>query len=223
MRPSLLSVSLALCLSSAAVSAAPESAPRDLEQVVVTATRTERALLDVPNTVDVIDRARMDTLLVRDLAALAPSGGQERGYRAGTENLPGALGYAAALEEPEPVADWADLRARLDDAIHRSGGDVVAGAAPRHPAIGSYRMPGVAATAQLIRMDLDGIAVSAGSACASGSLKPSHVLRAMGWDEAATREVLRVSFGRTTTQDEVDRFIAAWRAIARERRGAFAA
>lgn len=70
MRPSLLSVSLALCLSSAAVSAAPESAPRDLEQVVVTATRTERALVDVPNTVDVIDRARMDTLLVRDLVDL---------------------------------------------------------------------------------------------------------------------------------------------------------
>lgn len=162
-------------------------------------------------------------LLVRDLATLAPSGGQERGYRAGTENLPGALGYAAALEEPEPVAHWAELRGRLDDAIHRSGGDVVAGGAPRHPAIGSYRMAGVAATAQLIRMDLDGIAVSAGSACASGSLKPSHVLRAMGWDEAATREVLRVSFGRTTTQGEVDRFIAAWRAIARDRRGAFAA
>lgn len=70
MRPSLLSVTLALCLSSAAVSAAPESAPRDLEQIVVTATRTERALVDVPNTVDVIDRARMDTLLVRDLADL---------------------------------------------------------------------------------------------------------------------------------------------------------
>lgn len=162
-------------------------------------------------------------LLVRDLATLSPSGGQERGYRAGTENLPGVLGYAAALEEAEPVARWADLRARLDDAIRRSGGEVVAEAAPRHPAIGSYRMGGVAATAQLIRMDLDGIAVSAGSACASGSLKPSHVLRAMGWDEAATREVLRVSFGRATTMAEVDRFIVAWRAIARDRRPAFAA
>jgi cysteine desulfurase len=155
-------------------------------------------------------------LLVRDLATLMPTGGQERGYRPGTENLPGALGHAAALAEPEP--DHGALRARLDDAIRRSGGEVVAGAAPRHPAIGSYRMPGVAANAQLIRFDLGGIAVSAGSACASGSLKPSHVLRAMGWSEAATREVVRVSFGRTTTAADVDRFVAAWRGIAREAR-----
>ena len=155
-------------------------------------------------------------LLVRDLATLMPTGGQERGYRPGTENLPGALGHAAALAEPEP--DHAGLRARLDDAIRRSGGEVVAEDAPRHAAIGSYRMPGVAANAQLIRFDLGGIAVSAGSACASGSLKPSHVLRAMGWGEAATREVVRVSFGRTTGAADVDRFVAAWRGIAREAR-----
>lgn len=157
-------------------------------------------------------------LLVRDLAVLAPSGGQERGYRAGTENLPGVLGYAAALAEPEPVERWAALRARLDDAITRSGGEVVAPASPRHPAIASYRLPGVAATTQLIRLDMAGIAVSAGSACASGSMKPSHVLRAMGWDEARTREVIRVSFGRSTSEEDVTRFIAAWRAMARATR-----
>jgi cysteine desulfurase len=161
-------------------------------------------------------------LLVRDLATLAPSGGQERGYRAGTENLPGVLGYAAALAEAEPVARWAALRARLDDAVRRSGGEVVADGVARHPAIGSYRMPGVAANAQLIRFDLGGIAVSAGSACASGSLKPSHVLRAMGWDEARTREVVRVSFGRATSDADVERFVTAWRGVARETR-AFAA
>ncbi|OWK32500.1 cysteine desulfurase family protein [Sphingomonas mucosissima] len=152
-------------------------------------------------------------LLVRDLATLVPTGGQERGYRAGTENLPAAMGYAAALSEPEP--DHAPLRARLDDAIRRSGGLVVADAAPRHPAIGSYRLPGVSANAQLIRLDLEQISVSAGSACASGSLKPSHVLRAMGWSEAETREVIRVSFGRTTTEADIDRFIQAWRNMAR--------
>ena len=157
-------------------------------------------------------------LLVRDLAVLAPSGGQERGYRAGTENLPGVLGYAAALEEAEPIAEWARLRARLDDAVRRSGGEVVGEGAERHPAIGSYRMPGVAANAQLIRFDLGGIAVSAGSACASGRLKPSHVLRAMGWSEARTREVVRVSFGRATSAADVERFIAAWRGVARETR-----
>ncbi len=157
-------------------------------------------------------------LLVRDLATLAPTGGQERGYRPGTENLPGALGYAAALAEPEPLERWAALRARLDDAVTRSGGLVVAGGTPRHPAIGSYRMPGVAQAAQLIRFDLAGIAVSAGSACSSGSLKPSHVLSAMGWSEAASREVVRISFGRDTQEADVERAITVWRDIARAAR-----
>lgn len=155
-------------------------------------------------------------LLVRDLGLVKPTGGQERGYRAGTENLPGALGFAAALEEAEP--NHSALRARLDDVLKRSGAIVVGKGSPRHPAIGAYRMPGSSANAQLVRFDLAGFAVSAGSACASGSLKPSHVLTAMGWDETALREVVRVSFGRTTTQAEVDAFAAEWRAVGRSAR-----
>jgi cysteine desulfurase len=158
-------------------------------------------------------------LLVRDLATLTPTGGQERGYRGGTENVPGAVGYAAALAEPEDLAQMASLRLRLDDAIARSGGEIVAAAADRHPAIGAYRMPGLAAATQLIRLDMAGIAVSAGSACSSGSMKPSHVLGAMGWDSDASREVIRVSFGRTTTAADVDRFVSEWRKIARTARG----
>jgi cysteine desulfurase len=157
-------------------------------------------------------------LLVQDLALLHPSGGQERGYRPGTENLPGTLGYAAALAEPEP--DHAVLRARLDDVIVRSGGEVVAAGRERHPAIGSYRLRGAAAAAQLILLDSAGFAVSAGSACSSGSMKPSHVLAAMGWDEAAGREVIRVSFGRHTDEAAVDAFVAAWRQMARTTRRA---
>ena len=157
-------------------------------------------------------------LLVRDLGLLQPSGGQERGYRPGTENLPGALGYAATLAEAEP--DHGALRARLDDAILRSGGEIVAADSPRHPAIGSYRLRGVAAAAQLILLDSAGFAVSAGSACSSGSMKPSHVLGAMGWDATAGREVIRVSFGRPTTEADVDAFIAAWRQMARTTRRA---
>lgn len=160
----------------------------------------------------------MGALLVRDLGVLTPNGGQEFGYRPGTENLPAALGYAAALAEPEPIERWAELRAHLDDAIWRSGGQVVGDGSPRHPAIGSYRMPGTASAAQLIRLDLAGFAVSAGSACASGSMKPSHVLAAMGWTEAAGREVVRISFGRDTTETQVDAFIAAWRDVARATR-----
>ena len=60
--------------------------------------------------------------------------------------------------------------------------------------------------------------MSAGSACSSGSLKPSHVLTAMGWEEAAAREVVRISFGRDTSEADVARAIAAWRAIARQSR-----
>jgi cysteine desulfurase len=154
-------------------------------------------------------------LLVRDLGLLHAGGGQEQGYRAGTENLPAIMAMAAALEAR---TDWldaaADLRARLDAGIEAAGGQVVARDAPRIPAIASYRMPGLSARAQLIQFDLAGISVSAGSACSSGSLKTSHVLHAMGWDEAAASEVVRVSFGPQTGAADVDRFLGQWTAMA---------
>jgi cysteine desulfurase len=159
-------------------------------------------------------------LLVRDLGLLAPSGGQESGYRPGTENLPGALGFAAALEAAPSRAALPALRARLDAAVRATGGDVVADGAPRLPEIASYRMPGVAAAAQLIEFDLAGFAISTGSACSSGSLKPSATLTAMGWPETAAREVVRVSFSPGTTETEVDAFTAAWERLARRRRAA---
>ncbi len=153
-------------------------------------------------------------LLVRELGVLSASGGQERGYRGGTENLPAALAMAAALEAPRGWVDRAaDLRAHLDGAIEAAGGLVVAKASPRVATIASYRMPGVASAAQLIQFDLAGIAVSAGSACSSGSLKPSHVLIAMGWSEADAAEVVRVSFGPDTTRADVYRFVETWRRI----------
>lgn len=152
-------------------------------------------------------------LLVRDFAMLRPSGGQERGYRGGTENLPGALAMAAALEAGSGwLEEAAVLRARLDDAILAFGGAVVAGLAARVPTIAAYRMPGISANAQLIRFDAAGIAVSAGSACASGSLKPSHVLTAMAVEGAG--EVIRVSLGRESRASDVDRFIGLWQMIA---------
>ena len=152
-------------------------------------------------------------LLVKDWTILRPSGGQERGYRPGTENLPGVLAMVAALEAGN---DWlaraAVLRRRLETALVESGAQVVAAKAPRVPTIGAYRMPGRSSNAQLIRFDGMGIAVSAGSACSSGSLKVSHVLYAM-WYEGAS-EVIRVSIGRETTEAEIDAFVAAWRKIA---------
>lgn len=154
-------------------------------------------------------------LLVRDLTLLQASGGQEQGYRAGTENLPGVMAMAAALEAR---IDWleqaATLRAQLDAGIENGGGRIVARDAPRLPTIASYRMPGMSARAQLIQFDLAGISVSAGSACSSGSLKTSHVLHAMGWDDVAAGEVVRVSFGPTTSAPDVDRFLSVWTTMA---------
>lgn len=152
-------------------------------------------------------------LLVRDWAMLRPTGGQERGYRSGTENLPGAMAMAAALEAGAGWMAQADRqRARLEGAIMAAGGMVVASAVPRIAVIGAYRMPGISANAQLIRFDGMGIAVSAGSACSSGSLKVSHVLQAMGHE--APGEVIRVSIGRETTEADIEHFIAAWQKVA---------
>ena len=154
-------------------------------------------------------------LLVKEFASLRPDGGQERGYRGGTENLPGILAMAAALGEARDwVAQASELRAWLDAAIEDEGGVVIARNSERIATVASYRMPGVRSAAQLIQFDLAGIAVSAGSACSSGSLKPSHVLTAMGIPEPEAAEVIRVSIGRETTRADLERLLVVWRSIA---------
>jgi cysteine desulfurase len=156
-------------------------------------------------------------LLVRDLATLQPSGGQERGYRRGTENWPAVAGMAAALESrafSEAMPRLEALRTALEREIVSVGGLVIAAGAPRIATIGAYAMPGVASAAQLVQLDLAGISVSAGSACSSGSLKSSRVLEAMGVPTEIASSVVRVSFGLATTEAVVDKFIAEWRRIA---------
>lgn len=160
-------------------------------------------------------------LLVRDPGTLEAVGGQEGGQRPGTPSVPLILGFAAAVEADHGWYEEARrLRARLDAAIEAGGGVVIARDAPRIATISAYRLPGVPAAAQMMQLDLAGIAVSAGSACSSGSLKTSHVLLAMGMDEAAAREVIRVSFGPPTTEAEVDTLIAEWGKLAARRRAA---
>ncbi len=150
-------------------------------------------------------------LLLRDLALLRPTGGQEKGYRRGTENLPAVAALAAALADGFAWLDAAAmLRAKLNAALIAAGGEVVAADSQRLATIASYRMPGVSASSQLIGFDMAGISVSAGSACSSGTLKTSHVLGAMGWDAATASEVVRVSFGPETSAADIDQFIAAW-------------
>jgi cysteine desulfurase len=153
-------------------------------------------------------------LLVRDLAQLSPSGGQEQGYRAGTENLPAVMGFAAALDSKRDwLAEAANLRTQLEERIIALGGEVIADGVARIATIGAYRMPGVAAKAQLIQFDMVGIAVSAGSACSSGSMRPSHVLAAMGIATDVADEVIRVSFGPETRASDIDRFVEEWARI----------
>ncbi|HEX5259085.1 MAG TPA: aminotransferase class V-fold PLP-dependent enzyme [Sphingomicrobium sp.] len=156
-------------------------------------------------------------LLVKDLSTLEPSGGQERGYRRGTENLPAAAAMAAALGSrafAEAMPRLASMRRHLEREITASGGLAIAAEAPRITTIGAYAMPGVASASQLVQLDLVGISVSAGSACSSGSMKPSRVLAAMGVPEEIASAVIRVSFGPSTPEADIERFLGEWRKIA---------
>lgn len=153
-------------------------------------------------------------LLVRDQASLEAVGGQEGGQRPGTAAVPMIMGFAAACETDHGWYEEAKrLRALLDRAIVEAGGEVVCAAAPRIATIAGYRMPGVPAAAQMMQLDLAGIAVSAGSACSSGSLKASHVLAAMGLPEEEAREVIRISFGPQTCASDIHALLAEWRRL----------
>lgn len=160
-------------------------------------------------------------LLVKDPATLEAIGGQEGGYRPGTQAVPMIMAFAAATEADHAWYREAErLRAKLDAGITAAGGEVIAANTPRIATIAIYRMPGVPGQAQMMQFDLAGIAVSAGTACASGSMKTSHVLVAMGMDEDAAREVVRVSFGPQTKEADIDAFLAAWTQMAERRRAA---
>ncbi len=156
-------------------------------------------------------------LLVRDLATLEPSGGQERGYRRGTENGPAVAGMAAALGSrafADAIPRLTMLREHLEQEVAAAGGTIIASNAPRIATIGAYAMPGVASASQLVQFDLAGISVSAGSACSSGSMKSSRVLVAMGVADEIASSVIRVSFGPATSEADIERFLAEWRRIA---------
>jgi cysteine desulfurase len=155
-------------------------------------------------------------LLVRDLASLeAAGGGQEKGYRRGTQDMPAALGFAAALAaRPYDLARLTELRTRLEQGVRETGGVIIGEDAPRIATIGSVALPGGSSSSLLVQLDLAGIAVSAGSACSSGKMKASDVLAAMGVAENVAGGFIRLSFGPGTSEADVDRFLAEWRRIA---------
>lgn len=159
-----------------------------------------------------------------DLAARIRGGGQEMGRRAGTENLVGIAGFGAAAEaSARDLADgvWdgvAELRNILETALEAGapGTIFVGNGSARLPNTSCILTTGWKGESQVMQMDLAGFAVSAGSACSSGKVRASRVLRAMGFDEVAAGSAIRVSLGPATARDEVMRFADAW--LAQHRR-----
>jgi cysteine desulfurase len=154
------------------------------------------------------------------MAAVTTGGRQERNRRAGTENVPAivGLGVAARLARSK-LAEESARQARLRDHLEAGvlatvpGTSVNGGGAPRVPNTSSIAFERVEAESLLIALDLEGIAVSTGSACSSGTLEPSHVLRAMGLPPGRVQSSLRFSVGTTTTADEIDRVLAVLPAL----------
>jgi cysteine desulfurase len=167
-------------------------------------------------------------LIVRDGMELTPllrGGGQEGGRRAGTENLAGIAGFAAAATAAAAELTVYDRVRMLRDALERRVAEVapeavVLGAAiPRLPNTAAIAMPGVSAETQVIALDLDGVMVSAGAACSSGKVGPSHVLEAMGVGPALATSTIRVSLGWSSSEADIEHFLQAWTALYRRYRG----
>jgi cysteine desulfurase len=152
---------------------------------------------------------------------LIRGGGQERGMRAGTENVAGIAAFAAAAaaahrQLADEAAHMLALRNFLEEGVHAINPyAVIFGAgAERLPNTTLFALEGVKAETAIIALDLEGVAVSSGAACSSGKVQPSHVLAAMGVSAPLARGALRVSLGWITTEADVERFLNAWRKVA---------
>lgn len=153
------------------------------------------------------------------LAAEITGGGQERGRRAGTENVAGIVGFGAAAEAARAALADIPALAALRDRLEAGACDispkarVYGGEVRRLPNTTCLMTPGINADVQLMSLDMAGVAVSSGSACSSGKVSSSHVLRAMGATEREAASAIRVSLGWTTTADDVTRFLEAYAAL----------
>lgn len=161
-------------------------------------------------------------LVVADDVELRPllrGGGQERGRRAGTENVAAIAGFgAAALAARQGLGRLQVWRDAFEAELMALGPAVTifGAAAQRLPNTTCVALPGLAAESQLMALDLAGVAVSSGSACSSGKVAPSHVLAAMGAIEAEAQAALRISTGWASGQDDYARFLEAWRPLAQK-------
>ncbi len=161
---------------------------------------------------------------------LIKGGGQERGSRAGTENVIGIVGFGAAARAAlaglaEEAAHMQRARDRVEAGLRAaSPAAIIFGTeAPRLPNTTLVAVPGIKAETALIALDLDGVSVSSGSACSSGKVAPSHVLAAMGVAPELALGAVRVSLGPTTTEEEIEIFLNAWMksvmGLSKEKRG----
>jgi cysteine desulfurase len=171
-----------------------------------------------PKGVGALIRARED---IHFPDPLIRGGGQERGLRAGTENVAGiaAFGAAAAVARRQGAAEtdhMLALRNKLEAGLKAVAPEatIFGEKAERLPNTTLFAAEGMKAETAVISFDLEGIAVSSGAACSSGKVQPSHVLAAMGVSPALTRGAVRLSLGWTTTETDIERFLGAWRKLA---------
>ncbi len=170
-----------------------------------------------PKGVGALIRARDD---IHFPDPLIRGGGQERGMRAGTENVAGIAAFGAAAEaaltrRAEEAAVMLGLRNRLEAGIRAITPQAVifGEAVERLPNTTLFAHSGMKAETAVIAFDLEGIAVSSGSACSSGKVQPSHVLAAMGVSPALVQGAVRVSLGWGTTDRDIEHFLKAWRKL----------
>jgi cysteine desulfurase len=151
---------------------------------------------------------------------LLRGGGQEKGRRAGTENVAGIAGFGAAAEAAmgalkTDALRLESLRNRLESGLRKTPGAIVfADDVPRLPNTTLFTVPGLRAETAVIGFDLAGVAVSSGSACSSGKVQPSHVLEAMGFGPKTTQGAVRLSLGWSTSDADIDCCLEAWRKLA---------
>lgn len=149
-------------------------------------------------------------------SAVLTGGGQEFGRRAGTENVAGIAGFGAAIEASvDNLAQYDGLRAardRMEAMLKDAVPDLLVHgeAAPRVAGVSCFGVDGLPSETQVMGLDLAGFAVSAGSACSSGKVKPSRVLTAMGLGDTAARSAIRASFGWNSRAEEFDALARAW-------------
>jgi cysteine desulfurase len=154
------------------------------------------------------------------LDGLLRGGGQEQGRRAGTENVAGIAGFGAATKAAMAslAADAKRierLRSRLEAGLRQTRNLLVfAENVPRLPNTTLFSAPSLKAETAVIGFDLEGVAVSSGSACSSGKVQPSHVLEAMEFGAEIARGAVRLSLGWSTTEADIDRTLEAWRKLA---------